>query len=177
MITKPSFQEIKTDFFTFFKGLSEDELTQLAEERPVFNPDGHPLTPKNISFLQFQNTQNITFTVVAGYKQWKKYGRQVMKGQRGYWIFIPAMSKSIVNGQAVEELERFLMAKVFDVTQTCEAGKEEEWNEVNEQREDYDCEDCDEDCEFYEECEFWKENILGPTGHGDICWSDADPGL
>lgn len=33
----------------------------------------------------------------------------------------------------------------------------------------------------YESSEIWddeyNESDLGPTGHGDICMSDADPGL
>lgn len=36
---------------------------------------------------------------------------------------------------------------------------------------------CSDDCfdEYYEEDLY--NNDLGPTGHGDICMSDADPGL
>lgn len=47
------------------------------------------------------------------------------------------------------------------------------WNDFEENDEDdYDEDDYEED--DYEED---HEDDLGPTGHGDICMSDADPGL
>ncbi len=41
------------------------------------------------------------------------------------------------------------------------------------------CLECAEkiDCEKSEPSQVWIDPDLGPTGHGDICWSDADPGL
>ena len=67
--------------------------------------------------LKFQAGDKINFTVVAGYRQWLKFDRQVRKGQHGFWIFIPAMIKTRIeeNGSSrtVEEFDRFLMAKVL----------------------------------------------------------------
>ena len=78
------------------------------------------LSGKNISFLKFQAGDKINFTVVAGYRQWIKFDRQVRKGQHGFWIFIHSMTKTKVEGKTIEEFDRFLMAKVFDVSQTFE---------------------------------------------------------
>ena len=33
------------------------------------------------------------------------------------------------------------------------------------------------DCDYFEEAEHQPEYDNGPTGHGDLCLSDADPGL
>ena len=43
---------------------------------------------------------------------------------------------------------------------------------------DYDFDDDWEEDEDYEDWEDWEDDEEdGPTGHGDICWSDADSGL
>ena len=42
---------------------------------------------------------------------------------------------------------------------------------------DYDFDDDWEEDEDYDDWEEDEEEDNGPTGHGDICWSDADSGL
>jgi hypothetical protein len=119
---KKSLSQIRSEFFEYFKSLTPDVLAEFADNFPISNPEGHMLSGKNISFLKFQAGDKINFTVVAGYRQWLKFDRQVRKGQHGFWIFIPAMIKTKVeeNGSSrtVEEFDRFLMAKVFDISQT-----------------------------------------------------------
>ena len=119
---KMSLSQLRSEFFEYFKSLTPDVLAEFADNFPISNPEGHMLSGKNISFLKFQAGEKIEFTVVAGYRQWKKFDRQVKKGQHGFWIFIPAMIKTKVeeNGSSrtVEEFDRFLMAKVFDISQT-----------------------------------------------------------
>jgi len=116
-------KNLKSEFFEHFKTLSESDLQNLAGVMPVSNPEGHQISKYNKAFLKFQN-ENLNFTVIAGYKQWLKFGRCVKKGQHGHWIFIPSMikTKKEENGQETvsEELDRFLMARVFDVSQTFE---------------------------------------------------------
>ena len=119
---KKSLSQLRSEFFEYFKSLTPDVLAEFADNFPISNPEGHLLSGKNISFLKFQAGVKINFTVVAGYRQWLKFDRQVRKGQHGFWIFIPAMIKTRVeeNGgsKTVEEFDRFLMAKVFDISQT-----------------------------------------------------------
>jgi hypothetical protein len=119
---KKSLSQLRSEFFEYFKSLTPDVLAEFADNFPISNPEGHMLSGKNISFLKFQAGDKINFTVVAGYRQWLKFDRQVRKGQHGFWIFIPAMIKTKVeeNGSSktVEEFDRFLMAKVFDISQT-----------------------------------------------------------
>ena len=129
-MNKKSPSQIRSEFFEYFKSLTPDVLEEFADNFPISNPEGHLLSGKNISFLKFQAGEKIDFTIVAGYRQWKKFDRQVKKGQHGFWIFIPAMIKTKVeeNGstRTVEEFDRFLMAKVFDITQTGDANSMEE---------------------------------------------------
>jgi hypothetical protein len=119
---KKSLSQLRSEFFEYFKSLTPDVLAEFADNFPISNPEGHMLSGKNISFLKFQAGEKINFTVVAGYRQWLKFDRQVRKGQHGFWIFIPAMIKTKVeeNGSSrtIEEFDRFLMAKVFDISQT-----------------------------------------------------------
>ena len=119
---KKSLSQLRSEFFEYFKSLTPDVLAEFADNFPISNPEGHMLSGKNISFLKFQAGEKINFTVVAGYRQWMKFDRQVRKGQHGFWIFIPSMIKTKVeeNGSSrtVEEFDRFLMAKVFDISQT-----------------------------------------------------------
>ena len=89
---------------------------------PVQNPEGRILSETNSVFLAFQS--DIKFTVVAGFKQWMKNGRCVKKGQHGNFIFIPAMTKvkkeEAGKETVSEELDKFLLARVFDISQTFE---------------------------------------------------------
>jgi hypothetical protein len=120
METTNTFTQIRSDFFEYFKSLNAEQLAGMSAANDIANPEGHRISDKNIAFLQFQNTKDMKFTVIAGYKQWSKYGRQVKKGSHGFWIFIPSMTRTKVDGKTVEEFDRFLMAKVFDISQTFE---------------------------------------------------------
>jgi len=127
---KKSLSQLRSEFFGYFKSLTPDVIAEFADNFPISNPEGHMLSGKNISFLKFQAGEKINFTVVAGYRQWLKFDRQVRKGQHGFWIFIPAMIKTKVeeNGSSrtVEEFDRFLMAKVFDISQTWDINSHED---------------------------------------------------
>ena len=127
---KKSLSQLRSEFFGYFKSLTPDVIAEFADNFPISNPEGHMLSGKNISFLKFQAGDKINFTVVAGYRQWLKFDRQVRKGQHGFWIFIPAMTKTKVeeNGHSktVEEFDRFLMAKVFDISQTWDINSHED---------------------------------------------------
>jgi hypothetical protein len=116
------FKELKSEFFEYFKSLTPDQVMELSGKMPVHNPSGHQISGYNTAFLKFQNA-DVNFTVVAGYKQWQNFGRGVRKGSKGFWIFIPVMKKVAKEDASAcreEEFDRFLMAKVFDVSQTFE---------------------------------------------------------
>lgn len=117
------FKELKSEFFEYFKSLTPDQIGEFAGQMPIYNPSGHQISEYNTAFLKFQNSE-MKFTVVAGFKQWQKFGRCVKKGAKGFFIFIPVMKKVTGEGSTgtsgEEEFDRFLMARVFDVFQTFE---------------------------------------------------------
>lgn len=115
-------KELRSEFFAWFKGLSESEISDLVGNMPVHNPEGHQLSDKNNALLNFQNPE-MKFTVVAGFQQWISHGRCVKKGQKGTFIFFPSITKAKKDDQGNEtspESERFLMVPVFDISQTFE---------------------------------------------------------
>jgi hypothetical protein len=121
-----------TDFFTYYKNLDGYAKEAIYESLPIVNPEGRQLSEPNTIFLAFQSP--IKFTVVAGFKQWMKHGRCVKKGEHGVLIFIPAMNKSKHkdeqgNETVTEELDRFLVATVFDISQTFEIKEKAEKKE------------------------------------------------
>ena len=115
-------KELRSEFFAWFKGLSESEIADLVGKMPVHNPEGHQLSAKNNALLNFQHPE-MNFTVVAGFQQWMCHGRCVKKGQKGTFIFFPSVTKAKTDDLGKEispESERFLMVPVFDVSQTFE---------------------------------------------------------
>jgi hypothetical protein len=105
--------------------LDNSKRQALANEYMVVNPDQHCLSVTNTVLIYFQNSANIPVTMVAGYKQWQKYGRQVKSGQHGFSIRFPLKAKS--NGDddtSTDDNElRFWWSTVFDVSQTEEKPK------------------------------------------------------
>lgn len=91
--------------------MTEEQRAQMAANMMVTTIEGHQLSVKNmaLAMLQIENP-----TVVGGFNQWRKAGRQVSKGTKAIWIFAPSPKK---DGQGNEEL-RFRLVPVFDVQQT-----------------------------------------------------------
>ena len=81
------------------------------------------LTGRNQALLYFQAEGN-PLSVVAGFKQWQKYGRVVSKGQRGYLIAVPANNKKSDEGSDSDDPTFFLWKAVFDISQTEELTAE-----------------------------------------------------
>jgi len=88
----------------------------------VLTIEGHPLTVYNSILITMQDPDA---TVVGGYRQWKKSGRQVRKGEHaiGMWFPIAKKSKDEDDEEQVDEL-RFGIANVFDIRQTDEIESE-----------------------------------------------------
>jgi hypothetical protein len=106
-------------------GMTEIERMELAQRFPITTIEGRALSLHNQCLLIFQ-ANGITPTLVGGFRQWKKAGRSVRKGQHGFSIWIPTGKKSEEGEIEDGEQVRFICGTVFDVTQTEESGAAEE---------------------------------------------------
>jgi len=89
--------------------------------------EGHVLSPTNQMLIAYQSIGQQPATLVGGFQQWRKAGRCVAKGQHGYAIWVPIGKKDKSGDEAVskpastDERAGFMLATVFDITQTQEA--------------------------------------------------------
>ena len=74
--------------------------------------EGHALSMFNQCLVLSQ----MPATVVGGFKQWRKAGRCVRKGEHGAAIWIPI--GSIVDEKTGKERAKFTIGTVFDISQT-----------------------------------------------------------
>ncbi len=102
---------------------SEEQRQALVDRLGILNPEGHMLTGRNQALLYFQASGN-PLSVVGGFQQWKKYGRVVRKGERGYLIAVPANNKKNDENADSEDPTFFLWKAVFDISQTEELTAE-----------------------------------------------------
>ena len=94
----------------------EEQREVLSLKLGIRNPEGHQLTARNQCLIYFQNMEDIPISVVAGYRQWQKYQRQVKKGSHGFLIAVPSGNK---NKSDEEDQEIYFLYKtVFDISQT-----------------------------------------------------------
>ncbi len=72
--------------------LSPEEREEIARRMPIVTCEGHPISPYNACFLSMQTELNLT--IIGGFKQWQRSGRQVSPGQKaaGY-IYVPMKKK------------------------------------------------------------------------------------
>lgn len=97
--------------------LSEDQKLQLmVSAGGITNVDGHTLSLSNTVLMMMQ-AGNTTPTVVGGYRQWQRAGRQVQKGQHGLMIWYPSRRVQDEDEDADEDL-KFFVGTVFDISQT-----------------------------------------------------------
>ena len=101
--------------------MSETERAAMVQNWPT-TIEGHALSAKNACLIAYQTLGGQGATVLGGFRQWKKAGRFVRKGEGGMSIWIPLMRKTKdANGDEInEEGERpnFGLATVFDISQT-----------------------------------------------------------
>ena len=86
MIKKQSYRKIIKQL----ADLPAEKREELSAKLGIINPEGHMLTPRNQCLIYFQNVDSISISVVAGYKQWQKFQRQVKKGSHGFLIAVPS---------------------------------------------------------------------------------------
>lgn len=103
--------------------VTPEEKKHIAENCYVTTVEGHVLSPTNTAMLYFQSAGK-TPTVVAGYNQWKKAGRQVKKGEHGSIIFAPGKNRKAEEGADEKDIF-FFAVTVFDISQTEEITKKE----------------------------------------------------
>ena len=102
-------------------GLTPDERQAFTDRGIIATVEGRTLSLHN-TFMVYLQCNGQTPSVVGGYQQWKRAGRQVMKGQHGFTILFPAGEKDKETGDILHA-NRFYAATIFDISQT-EAIKE-----------------------------------------------------
>ena len=103
--------------------MTPEARAEIAQRMPVINPEGHALSLNNVVLLALQSGRT-DFTVVAGFRQWRKAGRYVRKDEHGYLIWFPVKSKAGEDAESDEMIDddpmQFLLVTVFDISQTHE---------------------------------------------------------
>jgi hypothetical protein len=108
--------------------MSDEERSALAGQMgAVVTVEGRVLSVHNTCLIA---SQCPTATVVGGFAQWLKQGRAVRKGEHGLMIWVPIAQRrkgegepapiAEPTGEEVSDRQRFIMATVFDVSQTQE---------------------------------------------------------
>jgi hypothetical protein len=101
--------------------MKPEEREALASRVGVVTVEAHALSVKNSCLVWMQSP---SASVVGGFGQWKKYGRQVRKGESGLMILVPVGfgKKNAATGEyepADDDGKRgFIPGYVFDVSQT-----------------------------------------------------------
>lgn len=100
--------------------LSPEQRAAFAARSPVVTIEGHPLSIRNTASLCLQLGAHVS--VVGGYQQWRRAGRQVRKGEHGGLILIPRTPKSAEGAEADQGEDAghlyFIGGTVFDISQT-----------------------------------------------------------
>jgi len=94
--------------------LSEPEKQALANRGLIATVEGRTLSLHN-TYLVYLQGNGRQPTVVGGYQQWKRAGKQVKKGEHGYMIWFPAGPKD-EDGELISA-ETFYTGTVFDISQ------------------------------------------------------------
>jgi hypothetical protein len=104
--------------------LAPEQREELAKKFPISTCEGRTLSVFNQCFLQMQSES--TLTLVGGFKQWKKVGRVVRKGEHSAGsIFVPLGKKKEEEVDPEDDSVKFILVSMFDITQTEEISSEE----------------------------------------------------
>lgn len=89
----------------------------MAARYGTVTAEGHRLSTYNAIFLAIQAGRPLA--QVGGFRQWKKAGRMVVKGQHAVgYMYVPMRRRDAEGEEVTEEKLRFRLVPVFDVTQT-----------------------------------------------------------
>jgi len=97
-------------------GLTEAERKAFTDRGIIATVEGRTLSLHN-TFMVYIQCNGQTPSVVGGYQQWRKAGRQVVKGQHGYTILFPVGDKDKDTGD-IDEARTFYAGTIFDIAQT-----------------------------------------------------------
>jgi len=106
--------------------MSDEERTALADRLPgLATCEGHVLSPYNQVLIALQ-TNGQPVTILGGFRQWKRQGRHVRKGEHGFVVWIPCLPKKENEqdkDQPTDETEevKFILGTLFDISQTEES--------------------------------------------------------
>ena len=90
--------------------LTQEQKDAIAAKGLIVTVEGRMLS---LHMLYLQSPHNVP-TVVGGYNQWLRAGKQVRKGEHGYTILFPAGNKD-ENGTITST--HFFTGTVFDISQ------------------------------------------------------------
>ena len=117
--------------------MPEADRIALANKMAITTCEGHTLSVCNQMLVAMQCRHA---TLVGGFRQWKKQGRTVKKGEHGLMIWVPFVygekngddtpQPSEIDGKEEKTEVRFLVGTVFDIGQTAELGQETEGEEA-----------------------------------------------
>lgn len=103
--------------------LSAEQRDEIAARYGIVTIEGHKLSGFNATFVAYQAAGQ-TVTIVGGFRQWKRAGRSVRKGEHGFSIWFPQRVKvKDKNGDETDETETVengycSLGTVFDISQT-----------------------------------------------------------
>jgi len=94
--------------------LTDQEKQALISRGIISTVEGRQLSLYN-TLLVYLQCNGHTPTVVGGYQQWRRVGKQVNKGEHGFMIWFPVGAKDDTGD--IIEADRFYTATVFDISQ------------------------------------------------------------
>jgi hypothetical protein len=96
--------------------LTDEEKQALTNRGIIATIEGRQLSLHN-TFMVYLQCNGNSPSVVGGFKQWRKAGRTVKRGEHGYTIMFPVGTKDEETGE-ITEATSFYTATVFDISQT-----------------------------------------------------------
>lgn len=115
--------------------MSDVERFELSKRVSIGSCEGYGYSPCNQMLIAMQCP---TATVLGGFRQWKKLGRTVKRGEHGHMIWVPTVYEktddipqpSEVDGEERPKGVRFIIGTIFDISQTSDLSEEAEGQEV-----------------------------------------------
>ena len=101
--------------------MNDAQRQAMAARARIRTIEGHELSPANQCLVLMQCD---AATVVGGFRQWKKAGRSVRKGESALGIWTPSgrggagEQPPAAAGEDTDNRPRFIFGNVFDITQT-----------------------------------------------------------
>ena len=99
--------------------MTDEERQSIFEQLgTVPTCEGHALSIFNTCLLFSQ--AGPTISMVGGFQQWRRAGRQVRKGEHGYAIWVPIATGKQEPSDADDSDDKlhFILGTVFDISQT-----------------------------------------------------------